>query len=114
MTEILDKRTTENVWYDFDCTNLLNAAETIQSITSITADQSGLTFGTPVINTAVITYPDNTTAAIGKVARCQIGGGIIPAGATEMFYTVRVLMTTNDGGNIREATTLLRIINNAT
>lgn len=113
MTAILEKRTSENVWYDIDCTDLLNTAETINSITSVSADDSGLTFGTPVVNSQTITYPDGRVAAIGKVVRVQISGGTIPAGKTAHLYTVRAKFATNDGGNVREATVLLNVTDKA-
>lgn len=119
MTAILEKRTSETVWYDFDCTDLLNASETITGTPAVTADQSGLTFGTAVVNSQAITYPDGRVAAIGKVARVQIGGGTIPAGSkladgrAGQQYTIRAKFSTTDGSNQREATVLLNVTDKA-
>ena len=43
-TYILEKRTAEIIWYDIDCTNILDATEIITSITSVDSDQEGLVF----------------------------------------------------------------------
>jgi hypothetical protein len=106
----LEKRTSENIWYDIDCTNILDAAELIASITSIAGDQTGLTFTGQQVNTVAINYPDGTTGAIGKVIMVQISGGTIPVGQTVNPYTVRAIFFTNEG-NTREATVILNIIN---
>lgn len=107
---ILEKRTDEIIWYDIDCTNLLNIGEIITSITSVTADQSGLTFTAPAINPAPVTFPDGITAAIGTVISVQISNGVVPTGATNQIYTIRPLFVTNQG-NTREATVLLNVTN---
>jgi hypothetical protein len=107
--QILEKRTSENVWYDIDCTDLLNTAETIIGTPEITADQAGMSFGTAVVNTSAITYPDGRVAAIGKVIRVKIAGGVIPAGKENQLYTVRAKFGTTDSGNQREATVLLSV-----
>ena len=107
---ILEKRTTESIWYNIDCTNILNTTEIITSITSITSDQAGLTFSGSAINGAPITFPDNYTAAIGKVISVYISEGIVPTGATNQIYTIRPIFETNET-NIREATVLLNVTN---
>ena len=111
MTDTLKKRTSEDIWFDMDCTNLLNTSETITSVVSVAADQTGLTFGSPVINGQAITYPDGRAAAIGKVIRVKIAGGSISAGAKENRYTVRAVFNTNDGSNKREATVVMVVTN---
>ena len=107
---ILEKRTTESIWYDIDCTHILDTTEIITSITSITADQEGLVFLAPAINVVPVTFPDGITAAIGKVISVQISEGTIPTGATNQIYTIRPLFDTSDG-NIRESTVLLNVTN---
>jgi hypothetical protein len=109
-TPYLEKRTSESVWYDIDCTDILNVGETIVSISGVTADTTGLTFGTPVANASTIAFPDGTTGAIGKVIIVQISGGLIPAGKTVGTYIVRALFLTS-AGNTREATVQLNVTN---
>ena len=108
---ILEKRTTESIFYDIDCTHLLDTNETISSITSITSDQTGITFSNQAINSVAVTFSDGTTAAIGKVISVLISAGTIPNGAINQIYTIRPLFVTNES-NIREATVLLNVTNN--
>ena len=107
-TYILQKRTSENIWFDIDCTNLLDANEIILSVTSITSDQTGLVFTAPAINSTPVSFSDGTTAAIGKVISVYISSGIVPTGATNQIYTIRPVFTTSED-NIREATVLLNV-----
>ena len=86
---ILEKRTTESIWYDIDCTNILDTNEIITSITSITSDQSGLVFTAPAINNAPVTFPNEIVAAVGKVISVYISQGIVPSGSTNQIYTIR-------------------------
>lgn len=109
---ILEKRTSESIGYDINCSQLLNSAETISGSISISSDTTGLTFGLPVANSQVIAYDDGSTAAIGKVVQVRISAGTIPTGKTERIYTLRVLFSTSDG-NTREATVLLKVTNEA-
>ena len=107
---VLEKRTTESIWYDIDCTNLLDATETIDTITSITADQLGLTFSGAAINSVAVVFPDKYVGAPGKVISVQIGGGIIPDPQVNQLYTIRALFNTTEN-NTREATVLLNVTN---
>lgn len=109
-TYVLEKRTAEIIWYDIDCTNLLDPIETITSITSVTSDQTGLTFLGPAINPDPITFPDGVTAPAGKVISVQISGGTIEPPQINQLYTIRALFVTNEG-NTREATVLLNVTN---
>jgi hypothetical protein len=107
---ILEKRTAESIFYDLDCTNILNTNEIILSVTSVTADQEGLTFSAAAINSVPVTFPDKVVAAVGKVISTQIGGGIIPTPQVNQLYTIRAVFVTNDN-NTREATVLLNVTN---
>jgi len=109
-TYILEKRTSEIIWYDIDCTNLLDTNETITSILSITADQEGLVFSASAVNSSPVTFPDGITAPAGKVISVQISEGVVPTGSTNQIYTIRPLFDTNEG-NTREATVLLNVTN---
>ena len=62
--DTLEKRTFDARLFDVNCTDLLDDDETISSVSTIVADQGSLTFGTATVNSALVTYPDGTTAAI--------------------------------------------------
>jgi len=109
-TYILEKRTAEIIWYDIDCTNILDATEIITSITSVDSDQEGLVFAAPAINPDPITFPDGVIAIAGKVISVQISGGTIPTPQINQLYTIRALFVTSEG-NTREATVLLNVTN---
>lgn len=107
---VLEKRTSESIFYDIDCTNILEVLETITSITSILADQVGLVFAGQAINAVPVTFSDGYSAAIGKVISVQISGGVIPTPQVNQLYTIRALFVTSEG-NTREATVLLNVTN---
>lgn len=107
---ILEKRTSEAIYYDIDCTYILDTLETIETITSVTADQAGLVILAPAVNPEPITFPDKQVAAAGKVISVQISEGIIPAPQINQLYTIRALFETTKG-NLREATVLLNVTN---
>ena len=109
-TYILEKRTSESIWYDLDCTNLLDPTEVIATITSVTSDQTGLSLAAPAINSSPITFPDGIVAAAGKVISVYISAGVIPAPQVNQLYTIRALFVTNEN-NSREATVLLNVTN---
>jgi hypothetical protein len=113
MAAILEKRTSEDVWYDIDCTDALNEDETIVSVASVEADEEGLTFGAPAVNAEDIEYSDGRVGAEGKVIQVKIAGGIIPAGKRAKQYTIRAVFSTSAGDNTREATVLLNVTDDA-
>lgn len=117
MTQVvLEKRTSEAITFDVDCTSALATAETISSAGTATADQGTLTLGSVAINGISVTYPDGTVAAIGKVLQVRISAGTIPAvsylpdGRAGIRCTIRLPYTTSTGNN-REATVLLDLTN---
>jgi hypothetical protein len=107
---VLEKRTSESIFYDIDCTNILDVLETITSITSVAADQEGLDFAGQAINSVPVDFPDGYSAAIGKVISVQISGGAIPTPQVNQLYTIRALFVTSES-NTREATVLLNVTN---
>ena len=107
---VLEKRTSEIIFYDIDCTNILDTIETITSVTSVSADQTGLTFAGQAINSVPVDFPDGYSAAIGKVISVQISGGVIPSPQVNQLYTIRAIFVTSEG-NTREATVLLNVTN---
>ena len=106
--QTLEKRTADNRLFDIDFTLLLDSTETIASITSVTADQGGLTFASQMVNTILLTYPSGRQAQIGKVVRVLIGGGLIPPGQSSLLCVVRVLVATTLNPAI-EATVVLKL-----
>ena len=109
--QTLDKRTSDACVYDINCAAILDPAEIITSVSSITADQGGLTFGVVTVNPTAIAYPDGSTAAVGKVVQMQISGGAIPAGSPFLLCMVRVHLVTSVNLSL-EATVQLRLIDN--
>lgn len=107
---VLEKRTSEMIAYDIDCTNILDPDEIIVLIESITSDQEGLEFSGQAINVAPVVFPDGVIAEIGKVISVYIADGIIPAQQVNQLYTIRALFNTSKN-NTREATVLLNVTN---
>jgi hypothetical protein len=105
---VLEKRTSESIFYNIDCTNILDGIEIITSITSIGSDQAGLIFTGETINLVPVTFSDGAIAAIGKVISVQISGGVIPTLQVNQLYTIRAIFVTSEN-NIREATVLLNV-----
>ena len=106
--QILEKRTYDARIFDINCTDLLDTTETISSVSTIIADQGGLTFGSGTVNVASVTYPDGEVAAIGKVIQFEISSGRIPTGLASLMCTVRARFTTTAGNDL-EATVLLKL-----
>ena len=107
---VLEKRTSEAIFYDLDCTNILDPLEVIQTINTIESDQDGLTFLASAINPDPVTFPDGSIAAAGKVISVQIAGGVIQAPQLNQLYTIRAIFNTSEN-NTREATVLLNVTN---
>lgn len=107
---VLEKRTSESIWYDIDCSLLLDPTEVILTIDSIAADQEGLTFSGQAINSTPVTFPDGYIARSSTVISVMIEGGIIPTPQVNQLYTIRALFNTNEN-NTREATVLLNVTN---
>jgi hypothetical protein len=107
MHTILVKRSAETMLSDIDCSAILGTTETITGVTGITHDANGqtaLTFGSPVVNAATITYPDRRQVPAGKVIQVLIGGGAVGE------YVIRARFNTNNPGELREATVKLLVI----
>lgn len=114
MAATLEKRSFDNTKFDVDCSALLAAQGSLPSetvtlpITFVVepATPSPLSFGTPVLNAAPVTYADGHIAAIGQVFQVPISGGAVLSGQASTTYTVRARFTSS-GGNAIEATMLL-------
>lgn len=113
--QTLEKRTSEQVRYDIDCTLLLAPGEVVVGTPSVTADANAgtaLAFGTPAANTAPAVYTDQfgstRTAPIGQVIQVEIDGGSIPARRRTLDYIIRAKFATNINPLV-EATVRLRL-----
>lgn len=111
--QILEKRTSEDVRVDIDCSMLLGPDETIQTVTSKTAEPTSappIVLAAPSINTQPVTYTDDNnnarTVAIGKVIQLNISGGLIPTGVRTHSYILRFVLQTSANPAV-EATVLL-------
>lgn len=107
---VLDKRTSDSRRYDILCAPLLLNGATIASITSVTADQGGMTLSSGVINNAPLTYEDGSTAEVGTVIQVNISGGTVPSGLPLLICTIRAVFVTTAGESL-EATVQLRLVN---
>lgn len=112
----LEKRSSEQVRYDIDCSLLLASGETISSVSALSAEPvtaAPIAFGTPVVNSASVTYVDASTgnsriAPIGTVVQVQISGGSIAAGQQWRDYVLRCKLITSVNPLV-EATVRLRV-----
>jgi hypothetical protein len=89
--DTLVKQPSESRLYTMDFSANLAASETIDSISSVTANISGLTIGTPVVGT--------------RSAQARISGGTV-----DVLYKVTFVVVTS-AGNTLEAEGYLKIEN---
>lgn len=109
MAQVIVKRTFDSFRYDIDCTNLLADTEIIAGSIALICEPPGLSFGTPIVNIAPVTFEDGTQAAAGKVIQVQISGGKIPTAQQSILHTIRAQFATSLSPNRCEATVLLEI-----
>jgi hypothetical protein len=112
--KIIEKRAYDSRLYDIACGHLLDPGETITSIVTITADQGGMAFGAPVLNTLPASYPNGAIEPIGTVIQVRISAGAIPQGSDNMgigvpnlLCTIRTRFITSLGNQIEATTQLL-------
>lgn len=101
------KRTWESLPYTILCAPLLDPGETITSVVSVTADQGGMTFGTPVINASPFYLADGSLVPALTAIQVQISGGMITPSFTSLQCIVRARFHTTESPNAREATMYL-------
>lgn len=112
MSAVLEKRTYDERVFDINCSSLLDEAETISTIVGF-VDEGGssantFTYSSGVVNSSPITYPDGSTAAVGKVIQVKISGGVIPTGMTKAYVTVRARFISSSGDKI-EGTVMVKL-----
>lgn len=97
----IEKRSSEHVLHDIDCSHILALGEAITSVTSLTVEPATvppIVLGSPVVNTSPATYTDRfgstTTAPTGTVIQVAISGGAVLPGRQVQDYTVRARFAT--------------------
>ena len=98
-----EKRSSEQLRFDIDCSRLLATGETITLVSAITAEPvtaPAIAFGAAAVNTVAAGYTDYETgtprtASIGTVVQVQISGGKIPADALVQNYLLRLKLVTS-------------------
>lgn len=114
---VIEKRTHDDVLYDIRCAALLRDGETIETVTTIEADEDvGLTIDAAgaQINATEASYDYGETAAAGTVIQVRIGGGEIPAGRRDetrrvdnVLVTLRARFATSEGNSLEATVQLL-------
>lgn len=108
---MLEKYPGESALFDIDCTNLLASGETITgtpTMAQLPALTGGdqLTFGTPVVNGAPVTYSDGRVAATGKAIQVRISAGTATNSVDPRSYAVKATFTTSAGNTLVAKATL--------
>lgn len=93
--------------YDIDCSDDLPDGATITAVVGISADTTGLTFGTPIINPLPVIYPDKRSAPAGTVMQVRISNAeVVPVDKT---FVIRAIYNESSGGSPRQARVVLRV-----
>ena len=105
MSITLEKFAGESILFDLNCTDNLAPDETIVGTTSMSffpamTGQETLTFGTPVVNSAVIRYLDGKVGKVGGVIQVRISGGTALNATTSRIYSVLATFTTSTGNTL--------------
>ena len=105
MSITLEKFAGESILFDLDCTDNLAPEETITGMPTMAfyptlTGSDALTFGTPVVNTAVIRYADGKVGKVGGVIQVRIGGGTPTNTTTARLYSVLSTFTTSAGNTL--------------
>ena len=74
-TSARTKHPSESIAYAIDFTSLLSTGETLTGTPTVSGSPTGLTIGTPAVNTATIIDDEGNTVAIGKAVQVRISGG---------------------------------------
>lgn len=105
MSITLEKFAAESILFDLDCTDNLAPDETIggsptMSYYPVLTGADALTFGVPVINTALIRYADGKVGKVGGVVQVRISGGTPTNTTTPRLYSVLATFTTSTGNTL--------------
>jgi hypothetical protein len=110
----IEKYPAESTIFDFDCSEILAASETITGTPALAflpalTGGDGLSFGAPVVNPAPVTYSDGRVVAIGKVIQVRISAGTATSTKDRRSYAVRATFATS-AGNTLVAKALLYVL----
>lgn len=102
---MLEKYPGESALFDFDCSALLDAGETItglpvMSVSPALTGGDALVFGEPLVNTSQITYADGRVVPAGKVVQVRISGGTAKNATDRRMYAVQCTVSTSDGDTL--------------
>lgn len=105
MSITLEKFAGESILFDLNCTDNLAPDETIVGTPSMAffpamAGPDALTFGTPVVNSAVIRYLDGKVGKVGGVIQVRISGGTALNATTARIYSVLATFSTSTGNTL--------------
>lgn len=93
--KIIELRTRDQRHIDLDCSDLLDAAETITSVGQIMDDAGVLVFGAGAVNASPTTYKDGRVVPAGKVIQVLVSGAVVATGEKATLYTARALLVTS-------------------
>ena len=105
MSITLEKFAGESILFDLNCTDNLAPDETIVGTPSMAffpamTGPDALTFGTPVVNSAVIRYLDGKVGKVGGVIQVRISGGTALNATTARIYRVLATFSTSTGNTL--------------
>lgn len=105
MSITLEKFADESILFDLNCTDNLAPDETIVGTPSMAffpamTGPDALTFGTPVVNSAVIRYLDGKVGKVGGVIQVRISGGTALNATTARIYSVLATFSTSTGNTL--------------
>ena len=105
MSITLEKFAGESILFDLNCTDNLAPDETIVGTPSMAffpamTGPDALTFGTPVVNSAVIRYLDGKVGKVGGVIQVRISGGNALHAPTARIYSVLATFSTSTGNTL--------------
>lgn len=100
--QILTKQPGESLLYGISFADLLDAGETLSN-PAVSATPTGLTIGTPAVNTATFTDINGNTVAIGEGVQVRISSG-----TDGVTYSLEVTCDTSDS-NTREVDCTLNV-----
>lgn len=96
------KHSTESILFGVDFTKLLAAGEALTGMPSV-AGGTGLTLGSPIVNSSAFVNDDGATVAIGAGVQFRIAGGVSPTD-----YVLTVSCATNQS-NTRTVVCTLQV-----
>lgn len=108
----LQKYPGEDAFFHINCAKLLDPGATIVGTPAMAflpalTGPDALTFGTPQVNTAPVTWPDGTSADAGQVVQVKIAGGQPDPKRVGRPYSVTATFSTSNGDTLVARVNLL-------